>query len=109
MNYKIITLPFFEKQVKKLKRKYPNIKQDIQKLKDILSTRPKDGKSLGRSIYKIRIASSDVKKGKRGGFRVIYYIRDKDEIIYLLTIYSKAKKEDIEMKEINKILKELDP
>ncbi|PIU68806.1 MAG: hypothetical protein COS84_00540 [Armatimonadetes bacterium CG07_land_8_20_14_0_80_40_9] len=48
---------------------------------------------------------TDMKRGKRGGFRVIYYFIDERGIIYLLTIYAKAKKETIEIREIKKILK----
>jgi mRNA-degrading endonuclease RelE of RelBE toxin-antitoxin system len=47
-----------------------------------------------------------MKRGKRGGFRIIYYLSD--HVVYLLTIYAKAKREKISVKEIKAALKELD-
>ena len=47
-----------------------------------------------------------MKRGKRGGFLVIYYLSD--HIVYLLTIYAKAKKEEVSVKEIKEALRELD-
>ncbi|CAK8725613.1 hypothetical protein KKHLCK_17175 [Candidatus Electrothrix laxa] len=59
-------------------------------------------------IYKMRVPSSDQKKGKSGGFRVIYYIvLDENEIV-LLTIYAKAKQSDIKDNDIRNILKKID-
>ena len=46
-----------------------------------------------------------MKRGKRGGFLVIYYLSD--HIVYLLTIYAKAKKEEVSVKEIKEALREL--
>jgi len=89
MSYKIFT-PFFEKKVKKLKKKYKNIKKDLSELVNILSINPKAGINLIDEIYNIRLKNSDI-GGKRGGYRVIYYFM-KNEEIYLLTIYSKKKK-----------------
>ena len=46
-------------------------------------------------------------KGKSGGFRIIYYLRSSDNTIYLLTIYAKAYKEDIDPVEIKALLKKI--
>jgi len=87
MNYKIESIPRFEKDVKKLKKKFPKIKNDLLKLIEDLSLNPKLGTNLGENIFKIRVANSSIPIGKSGGFRVItYYI--KDDILYLVTIYS---------------------
>ena len=50
-----------------------------------------------------------MKKGKSGGFRIIYYLLVKDRKVYLLTIFSKSEKEDIDMVRLEKILEELRP
>ncbi|MFQ6072081.1 MAG: type II toxin-antitoxin system RelE/ParE family toxin [Methanosarcinales archaeon] len=110
MNYKIIALDFFNRKLKKLKKKYRNIKKDYELLLDTLEKDPYAGdaiKGCKNKIYKIRLKSSDMKRGKRGGFRVIYYLVDRDKKIYLLTIYAKTKKETISIKEIKDALKEL--
>jgi len=105
MSYKIISTPFFERKVKKLKKKYRNIKKDLYELVNILSINPKAGINLFDEIYKIRLQNSDI-GGKRGGYRVIYYFM-KNEEIYLLTIYSKKEKENISKNEILYILSQL--
>jgi len=38
---------------------------------------------LGRGIYKIRLKSSDIPKGKRSGYRVITYVVDEEQKIRL--------------------------
>ena len=48
-------------------------------------------------LRKIRWSSSG--HGKRGGARVIYYIYDEDEPIYLLFAYAKNVKENLSEKE----------
>lgn len=58
-------------------------------------------------VYKARCASSDMKRGKSGGYRVIYYLEGRDSKIYLLSIYSKAQRENIPVDEILQILKEM--
>ncbi len=34
-------------------------------------------------------------RGKRGGYRIIYYLQDREGKIWLLTIYTKSEAEDI--------------
>ena len=49
-----------------------------------LKANPKNGKPLGKKTYKIRLNSSDMKKGKRGGFRIITFVNDETKKVYLL-------------------------
>ena len=71
MNCKIYTIPRFEKDVKKLQKRFPKIKNDLVRLIDDLSLKPKMGTHLGGNIFKIRIPNSSTPTGKSGGFRVI--------------------------------------
>ena len=106
MSYSIIATPTFEKDVKKLKKKYSKIKTDISSLVKEIYKNPVIGTSLGENLYKIRVPNSSIPVGKRSGFRVItYYITDKT--LYLMTIYSKNDKDDISISEINNILQEI--
>ena len=94
MNYKIETIPRFDKDVKKLKKRFPKIKDDLTLLVEELSKNPNLGTHLENSIFKIRLQNSSIPTGKRSGFRVItYYIND--EILYLVTMYSKSDKDTI--------------
>ncbi len=105
MSYKIKTIPQFEKDVKKLKKKFPKIKNDIALLVKELYENPKKGIHLGENIYKIRIANSSIPIGKSGGFRVItYYIEN--ETLYLIMMYSKSSQENIMVEKLKEIIKQ---
>jgi len=108
MEFKVIPTKFFIKKIKKLKKKYPNIITDIDNLVLFLKKNPENGIHLGRSIYKIRLKSSDITKGKSGALRIIYYMLTRNSKIYLLTIYFKGKKENISWSEIENLLKEIE-
>lgn len=56
-------------------------------------------------VHKVRVANSDARKGKSGGYRVIHYLPS-DVVTTLLTIYSKNDQTDVPAAEIARILKE---
>ena len=105
MNYKIETIPRFEKDVKKLKKKFPKIKNDLIELVEQLSLNPSLGINLGENIFKIRIPNSSIPIGKSGGFRVITYYKV-DNILYLVTVYSKSEQDNILTERLKKIVKD---
>jgi hypothetical protein len=47
-------------------------------------------------------------KGKRGGVRVIYYLKRREDEIWLLTIYSKSEVENISAHVLREIAKEIE-
>lgn len=47
-------------------------------------------------------------RGKRGGLRVIYYVRSKQGVIWLLTLYPKNVAENISAHTLRKIRKEIE-
>lgn len=104
MNYKIIPTEHFKKQVRYLLKDYPRIRQDLRELQKQLQENPKSGQPLGNKIYKIRLKSVDIPKGKSSGYRVISYVIDENKKIRLLTIYAKPKKSTISDEEIKLIL-----
>ena len=105
MNFKIETIPRFEKDVKKLKKKFPKIKNDLVNFIDKLSSNPKLGIDLGENIFKVRVPNSSIPTGKSGGFRIITYYK-KDTILYLVTIYSKTEQDTILTEKLKKIVQE---
>jgi mRNA-degrading endonuclease RelE of RelBE toxin-antitoxin system len=105
MSLNILSLNSFDRDVKKLVKKYPNIFQDLGKLKFILIQNPKSGVNLGDNLYKIRIENSANKKGKNAGFRVIYYYIDNNDNLFLIKIFSKNKLQNIPKSTILKLLK----
>jgi len=56
-----------------------------------------------KTVFKARVKNSSAQKGKRGGYRVIYYLKTKDQIL-LVTMYSKSEQADIAASEIRDIL-----
>jgi len=107
MSYEIILTELFKKEAKKLAKKYPGLKDDLKNLEKELKHDPFQGDSLGRSCYKVRMQITGKHSGKSGGGRVITYVKVIDKIIYLLSIYDKSYKEDLEEKELDKLLKNL--
>ena len=90
MSYNIILTPFFERESKKLSKKYPSLQKDLKTIIDLLNENPKSGESIGNNCYKIRMSISSKNKGKSGGARIITHIRFINEEIFLLSIYDKS-------------------
>lgn len=108
MPYEIRATARFVKDVRKLKHKYRRIGEDLRTLQRQLQDNPTSGDRIpgvDGPVFKIRLQSQDMQRGKQGGYRVVYYLRVQPDMIYLLTIYAKARQEDIRPEEINQILK----
>ena len=56
MGYQIEALPNFERELKRLSRKYPSLKRDLATLVTDLADNPATGTALGHNCYKIRLA-----------------------------------------------------
>lgn len=105
MSYKIKTIPKFDKEIKRLAKKHPSLKNDFLELIQELKKDPKKGTSIGNNCYKIRLVITSKGKGKSGGARVITCLQIIDEVVFLLCIYDKAEKENIPNKELTELLK----
>jgi len=98
--------PSFSRDVKRLRKKYPKIQEDLQPFIEQLLRGETPGDQIqatGHTVCKARLPNRDAQKGKSGGYRVIYYMRDKDKII-LLTIYSKSEQSDTTTENIQKLI-----
>ena len=67
MNYSIIAVPKFKKELKKLSKKYRSLKTEFAVLIESLEQHPQQGVHIGRNCYKIRFSISSKGKGKSGG------------------------------------------
>jgi hypothetical protein len=105
MNYEIIPLPFFARQLKILAKKYPSLKQEYADLIKLLETNPAHGTALGNSCFKIRLAITSKGKGKSGGARVITLVLHVGQVVYLLSVYDKSEQPDITDKELEALIK----
>ena len=105
MRYNILTIPPFDKQLKKLAKKYPSLKSDFSILIDSLQIHPEQGTAVSKNCYKIRLAITSKGKGKSGGGRVITNFVVSQKTIFLLSIYDKSDKASLSDKELNELLK----
>jgi mRNA-degrading endonuclease RelE of RelBE toxin-antitoxin system len=110
MIYDVQLTETFQKSIKALKKKFPHAKNDLFGQIKTLETDPSIGDAIpgwNNEIWKVRVASSDVKKGKRGGYRLIYFWKPGEVKIYFLVAYFKGEKTDITKNEIETLLKKL--
>lgn len=108
MSYNIEVTHFFEKQLKRLAKKFPSLKNEFLNLIESLQENPEQGKSLGNSCYKIRISIASKGKGKSGGARIITHLQILENKIFLLSIYDKSEQSDITDKELIAWIRALD-
>lgn len=107
MNYNIEVTSNFKKEIKKLLKKYPSLKNEYAELITDLKIDPILGTHIGHKCYKIRLAIKSKGKGKSGGARIITHVVIDDEQIYLLSIYDKANQDSITDKQILQLIKNL--
>jgi hypothetical protein len=105
MSYNVSTIKLFDKQAKRLAKKYPTIKNDLALLFKSLEINPNQGTALGSNFFKIRLAIAAKGKGKSGGARVITYVKIIETTVYLSSIYEKGEKDSITTKELEQIFK----
>ena len=107
MNYNIIAVPTFKKELKKLAKKYRSLKTDLAALFDTLEKKPTQGIALGNNCYKIRITITSKGKGKSGGARVVTNFIIDENTVYLISIYDKSEKDNLSDKELTMLLKQV--
>ena len=107
MECKITASKSFNKELKRLGKRYASLADDYETLLHDLKQNPALGTDLGRGLRKVRMRISSKGKGKSGGARVITFtvIASVDETtINFLYIYDKSERENISPKEIDALL-----
>ncbi len=108
MSYKVKSLASFEKQAKRLVKKYPSLKDEFARLVESLKENPEQGTPLGNNCYKIRLAIASKGKGKSGGARIITNVAVKHTTVYLVSVYDKSEIPNISKAELNMLLRQID-
>src|SRR3989339_1127671 len=88
----------FLSQINKLEKKFKSVKRDILDCLRVFNV--ESAVHIGKGIYKIRISSSDMNKGKSGAFRSYVYVKLAKQILVPLCIYLKSERESISIGEI---------
>lgn len=104
----IIATPFFLRGIKALRKKYPSVRQDLDRLYEELQEYPQQGESLGKNCYKVYFAIASKKTGKRDSSRVITFVRIENDTIHLLDIYDKADRSTVSDKELDNLIKQIE-
>jgi mRNA-degrading endonuclease RelE of RelBE toxin-antitoxin system len=100
--------PEFKRNVRLLAKKYRHIRSDVQPVIEQIQAGNFVGDQVprtGHPIFKVRVRNNDIPKGKRSGYRLIYYLKTRTKVI-LVTVYSKPDQGDITAQQICKILRE---
>lgn len=105
MSYNVKSIVVFEKQAKRLAKKYPSLKKELLELVHQLKINPEQGISIGKNCFKIRISIASKGKGKSGGGRVITNFLIADTTVYLLAIYDKSEQDSLSDRELEELLK----
>lgn len=104
MSFNVFTILPFDRQLKRLVRKYPSLKIEYALLVENLEKDPTQGVAMANNCYKIRVGVKSKGKGKSGGTRVIAHVQLIDNYVFLLAIYDKSEQTDITDKEIKYLL-----
>lgn len=104
MSFEVVPLKPFERQLKRLIRKFPSLKKEIMELASELEVHPNKGTGIGHGCWKIRLSIASKGGGRSGGSRVITHVRVTSSRVYLLSIYDKSEKDTLTDKELNGLL-----
>ena len=109
MKYKFTVYPEFAREFKRLYKKYPSLKKDLEAFREEYLANPTSiGVDLGNGIRKVRMSIGSKGKGKSHGARVITLtlILSEDETeIGLHYIYDKSEVSSITDKQIDDVLR----
>jgi mRNA-degrading endonuclease RelE of RelBE toxin-antitoxin system len=105
-SYQIHLAPSFLASFRELTKRYPRAPRTVNPALEFLKQHPEAGSAIPgwhRRVWKLRINSRDISRGKRFGFRLIYYLEG--NTIYPLIIYAKTSKADVSDQEIMRVLR----
>ena len=109
MEYRIKTSKAFDREIKRLSKRYHSMADDYERLLNEIEGNPHLGTDLGGGLRKIRMAITLKGRGKSGGARVITFtvvVSVAEAEINLLYIYDKAERSSISKKEIAQLIAE---
>jgi len=107
MTYNVLTIAPFDRQMKRLSKKFPSLKEEYSALIKELEKNPEKGIPMCNNCFKIRLAIASKGRGKSGGARVITHFYIENETVFLLAIYDKSEQADISDRELKELLLEI--
>ena len=96
--YHVYLADHFLRQLKRYVKKYRSLENDL--IKTLQNFNTETAQYLGSKLYKARLRSSSVPKGKNKSFRLILFLFEIKTTLIPITIYFKGDRSDILEKEI---------
>ncbi|RLC89948.1 MAG: type II toxin-antitoxin system RelE/ParE family toxin [Chloroflexi bacterium] len=109
MSYSVYLPDSFKRSLKRLTRRFPRVRQDVSAAIEEILRVPSLGIVIPGSggVRKLRVRSTDLERGKSGGFRLLYIVLPDRELICPLLIYAKSDWEDVTRRELRALLADL--
>lgn len=109
MSYSVYLPDSFKRSLKRLVRRFPRVRADVTTAIEEILRLPTLGVVVPGSggVRKLRIRSTDLKRGKSGGFRLLYVVLADRDLICPLLIYAKPDREDVTRRELRALLADL--
>lgn len=97
--------PEFDRAIRELRKKYRNAESDIlDEISDGPPSKTDPIPTFEKKLWKGRAASTDMARGKSGGFRIIYYWDEAaPNWAYLCTCYAKPQFENLPSSELARL------
>ncbi len=106
MQTRVETSKQFNREFKRLSKKYRDLLEIVVPFSARLGSGERLGERLagiGYEAYKVRLENPAAKRGRSGGFRIIYYVESPAQVI-LITMFSKTEHANISNSEIQQII-----
>jgi len=97
--YQPIILSHFKKQLKCYSKKYRHLKGAVISILESFDKRQHI--HIGRNVYKVRLKTKDITRGKSKSFRILVFLLEAEKYLIPICIYFKGDREDITKKQIN--------
>ena len=107
MGFAVESSLLFQRQAKRLLKKYPSLVTELEELIASLAASPKQGVALGKDLYKVRLAIRSKGSGRSGGARVITCLKVVSERVILAAIYDKSELDTLTDRELAAIAKKV--
>lgn len=115
MKCRIVAIDDFNRDAKRLGKKYISLKGELKELESQLLDNPRMGVLIRENTYKIRLAVKSKGKGKSGGMRIITYVfeveieveeneKEQDFTVILVAIYDKSEMGNFPDKKLRKLI-----
>jgi len=100
MRYRFIFTTWFDRDLKSLRKHNPSLRSDFESFLETFNAEAHPIIPNTGGVRKARMRAKS--KGKRGAYRVIYYLVEGD-VVWLITVYDKVQKEDLTSAEKQRI------